>query len=42
MHWAVVCMMEKVNAHVILVGKLEGKNILENIDVNRILQKWFL
>jgi hypothetical protein len=34
-------MMEKANAHSILVGKPEGKNNLENLDVNRMLQKWF-
>ena len=41
-HWAVVCMMEKVNAYRILVGKPERKNNLENLDVDRMLQKWFL
>jgi hypothetical protein len=25
----------------ILVGKLVGKNNLENLDINRMLQKWF-
>jgi len=34
--------MEKVNAYRILVGKPERKNNLENLDVDRMLQKWFL
>jgi len=37
-HWAVVRMLEKVNAHRILVGKPAGKNNLENLDVDRMLQ----
>ena len=35
-------MMENVNAKRILVGKPEGKNNLENLDIDRKLQKWFL